>query len=206
LIEDILGDIEESKQVYILYPTSFQMNAVMVHVDPTDALTQGGSNWNPETNSPHPVHMYLKYLEGRMQNACKPYPDLNWLPKAQIGAIVTSMQIDSGIPDCYQDKLDVFSEELARILPQNSEHDHAINLEDGKTLPQMPIYNLLQRELEILRAYLDSSLKKGWIRPSKLSAGAPILFVPKADGTMRLCVNYRGLNRATSRTDTLELF
>jgi hypothetical protein len=44
---------------------------------------------------------------------------------------------------------------------------------------------------------LDSSLEKGWIRPSKSPAGAPILFVPKADGTLRLCADYRGLNRAT---------
>jgi hypothetical protein len=71
------------------------------------------------------------------------------------------MQINSRIPDYYQDELDVFSKELASILPQNSEHNHVIDLEDGKIPLQMPIYNLLQRELEILRAYLDSSLKKG---------------------------------------------
>jgi hypothetical protein len=44
---------------------------------------------------------------------------------------------------------------------------------------------------------LDSSLEKGWIRPSKSPAGAPILFIPKVDGMMQLCIDYRGLNRAT---------
>jgi hypothetical protein len=47
----------------------------------------------------------------------------------------------------------------------------------------------------ILREYLDSSLEKGWIRNSKSPAGAPILFVLKSDGSLRLCVDYRGLNK-----------
>jgi hypothetical protein len=118
------------------------MNAVMVKVNPTNTPTQGGGDQNPATNPPDPVHVYLRYLEDRMQNACEPHPDLYWLPKAQIGTMVASMQIDSRIPDCYQDELDVFSEELASVLPQNSEHDHAIDLEDSKTPLQMPIYNL----------------------------------------------------------------
>ena len=64
-------------------------------------------------------------------------------------------------------------------------------------MPNLPIYNLSRKELDILREYLDTALEKGWIRPSKSPAGAPILFVPKADGTMRLCVDYRGLNKVT---------
>jgi hypothetical protein len=65
-IEDILSDIEEGEQIYTLQPTSFQMNAVMVKVDPTDTPTQGGGDRNPATNPPDPVHMYLRYLEDRM--------------------------------------------------------------------------------------------------------------------------------------------
>jgi hypothetical protein len=48
-----------------------------------------------------------------------------------------------------------------------------------------------------LREYLDTALKKGWIRVSKLLYVALILFVPKKDGGDRLCVNYRGLNKVT---------
>jgi hypothetical protein len=51
--------------------------------------------------------------------------------------------------------------------------------------------------LDILREYLDIAQEKGWIRPSKSPVGASILFVLKADGTMRLCVDYRGLNKVT---------
>jgi len=111
-------------------------------------------------------------------------------------AAVVPDEVRDTLPEQYWDYEDVFSKYLAGALPQHSEYDHAIETE-GKTPPHLPIYNLSQKELGILREYLDSSLTKGWIRESKSPAGAPILFVPKADGTMRLCVDYRGLNKIT---------
>jgi len=48
-----------------------------------------------------------------------------------------------------------------------------------------------------LREYLDSALAKGWITPSTSSAGASILFMLKKDSSLRLYVDYRGLNKVT---------
>ncbi|KAH0603716.1 uncharacterized protein H6S33_007375, partial [Morchella sextelata] len=70
-------------------------------------------------------------------------------------------------------------------------------LEEGKRPPYGPIYGLSQIELKALREYLDENLPKGFIRASESPAGAPILFVKKSDGTLRLCVDYRGLNAIT---------
>ena len=65
--------------------------------------------------------------------------------------------------------------------------------------PVGPIYNLSSHELRALRAYIDAALEKGWIRHSISPAGAPILFVLKKDGGLRLCVDYRALNKVTRK-------
>ena len=49
----------------------------------------------------------------------------------------------------------------------------------------------------MLKEYIKTALNKGWIRPSKSSARAPILFILKKDGSLRLYVNYRRLNELT---------
>ena len=52
-------------------------------------------------------------------------------------------------------------------------------------------------ELETLKAYIETNLANGFIRPSKSPTGAPILFDQKSDGSLRLCVNYRSFNILT---------
>jgi hypothetical protein len=54
-------------------------------------------------------------------------------------------------------------------------------------------------ELEVLRTYIDENLASGFIRHSKSPAAAPIFFVKKKDGSLRLVVDCRGLNKVTVR-------
>ena len=54
-------------------------------------------------------------------------------------------------------------------------------------------------ELEVLRPYIEENLANGFIRHSKSPAGAPIFFLKKKDGSLRLVVAYRGLNKVTIR-------
>jgi transposase InsO family protein len=102
------------------------------------------------------------------------------------------------LPGWLSEEADVFDAEKASILPPHNRYDHAIDLDGGEP-PYGPLYNLSVSELKALREYLDDAQAKGWIRPSVSAAGAPILFVPKKDGSLRLCVDYRGLNRVTKK-------
>ncbi|GBG65203.1 hypothetical protein CBR_g49995 [Chara braunii] len=52
-------------------------------------------------------------------------------------------------------------------------------------------------ELDELRLQLKELVEKGWIRPSVSPYGSPVLFVPKKGGTLRMCIDYRGLNVIT---------
>ncbi len=97
----------------------------------------------------------------------------------------------------YRDLADVFSPSNANSLPTHRDEDHAIELEPEKTPPFGPLYNLSEYQLKMLHEYINENLANGFIQPSKSSAGAPVLFTLKPDGTLQLCVNYRGLNCMT---------
>lgn len=111
--------------------------------------------------------------------------------------ISSEPQLASKLPQSLQHHLDVFAAINAKKLAPHRDTDLAIDLEPGKEPPYGPIYPLSQTELAALREFLEENLAKGFIRESKSPAGAPILFAPKKDGSLRLCVDYRGLNAIT---------
>ncbi len=71
---------------------------------------------------------------------------------------------------------------------------HTIELIKEKQPSYEPIYTFSLVELETLKVYIITQLKTGFIWPSKWPADAPILFDKKSDGSLCLCVDYRGLN------------
>jgi hypothetical protein len=95
------------------------------------------------------------------------------------------------LPEIYREWASVLSEEEINRLPDHTEYDHRIELVEGAVPPFGPIYPL--SEMQTLREYLRKELAAGKIRRSQSPAGAPIISVPKPDGSMRLCVDYRGL-------------
>lgn len=105
----------------------------------------------------------------------------------------------SGLPSTYHDFADVFSERSAYNLAPHREFDLKIETIDGAVPPIGHVYSLSANELTALRKFLDENLKAGFIYPSTSSHGAPILFAKKKDGSLRLCVDYRGLNLITKK-------
>src|SRR5213078_3120564 len=91
----------------------------------------------------------------------------------------------------------VFREGLLPHLPPTRSVDHQIPLKPDMPPPFRGIYRLSQMELQELKCQLDQLLKDGKISPSTSPYGAPVLFVKKKDGTLRMCIDYRALNSQT---------
>src|ERR1700676_1220663 len=92
---------------------------------------------------------------------------------------------------------DVFPDDLPCGLPPKREIDHRIQLEPGQNPPSRPPYRMSQTEMDELKKQLSELMEKGYIQESKSPYGAPVLFVKKKDGTMRMCIDYRALNKIT---------
>ena len=91
---------------------------------------------------------------------------------------------------------DVFPEELPG-LPPPREIEFTIEVYPGTEPISIAPYRMAPLELKELRKQLDELLSIGFIRPSTSPWGAPVLFVKKKDNTLRLCIDYRKLNRVT---------
>lgn len=92
---------------------------------------------------------------------------------------------------------DVFPEELPKELPPSRSVDHKIELLPGSTPPSRPTYQLSLAEMDELKRQINDLLSRGFIQPSKSPYGAPVLFVKKKEGDLRMCVDYRALNKQT---------
>ncbi|XP_070013504.1 uncharacterized protein [Nicotiana sylvestris] len=118
-------------------------------------------------------------------------------------ATITSLEEDKSfqetllpcIEKLLEENKDVMPEELPKYLPSRREVDHKIELEPWAKPPAFAPYHMAPPELEELKKQLKELLDAGHIRPSKAPFGAPVLFQKKKDGSLRLCINYRALNK-----------
>ena len=91
---------------------------------------------------------------------------------------------------------DVFPEELPG-MPPDRDIEFVIDLVPGTAPIAKRPYRMAATELAELKKQLEELQRIGFIRPSSSPWGAPVLFVKKKDGSMRLCVDYRALNEVT---------
>ncbi|MCO5605121.1 hypothetical protein L7F22_059301 [Adiantum nelumboides] len=99
-------------------------------------------------------------------------------------------------PDWLKEYADVFPEDLTN-LPPYREVDHEIETIPGCEPVSKRPYKMSLPEAIELKEQLKQLIEQGFIRPSTSPWGAPILFQKKKDGSLRLCINYRGLNQVS---------
>ena len=89
-----------------------------------------------------------------------------------------------------QEFKDVFSDEILGIPPKR-DIDFTIELVLGEALVSRAPYRMSTLEMLELKMELEELLEKKYIRSSVSPWGAPVLFLKKKDGTLRLCIDYR---------------
>ena len=107
------------------------------------------------------------------------------------GALVDEIPVVREFPDVFPDDIEG--------LPPDKEVEFTIDLIPGTEPISIPPYKMAPAELRELKDQLEELLSKGFIWPSISPWGAPVLFMKKKDGSLRLCIDYRQLNRVTIR-------
>ncbi|XP_020702028.1 uncharacterized protein LOC110113693 [Dendrobium catenatum] len=92
---------------------------------------------------------------------------------------------------------DILPEELPAELPLLRKIQHQIDFTPGATLPNLPHYRLNPKKQMILQELIDDLLQKQLIQVSLSPCAVPTLLVPKKDGTWRMCIDSRAVNKIT---------
>ena len=95
----------------------------------------------------------------------------------------------------------VFPDELPPEPPPSDRLHHAIDLVPNYVIPPRRLYRQTPSELAETKRQIEEYLNAGHVRPSSSPFGAPVLLVKKKDGSMRMCVDYRGLNDITEKNN-----
>ncbi|CAI7899259.1 unnamed protein product [Closterium sp. NIES-54] len=95
---------------------------------------------------------------------------------------------------------DIMPDDLPASVPPARTHEHEIVEEPGAKPVSRAPYRLSPTELTDMKKQIEYLLDRQLIRPSTSPYGAPVLFTPKPDGSLRMCINYRTLNKQTALT------
>jgi len=176
-------------------PSALRLDDTSVLFPSLTDSPQAASLWAPPITLMNDA-AFLKacQLDGSQQFSVQLKPDGSFR-----AASVNAAPDLSSVPEAYHDFADIFSKVKASILAPYREYNLKIELEEGAPLPPSRLYSLSPIKLETLQGFIYENLCFGFIHLTSSSHAAPVLFVKKQDGSLRLCVNYRELNKISKK-------
>ena len=117
---------------------------------------------------------------------------------------INSLQYNKGYDNVYNilslkyhDFTDIFQTAEKQSLSEKSSHDHVIDLELSQQPSFRKLYSMFSVKLNVLKVYLDNTMKADIIHKSILSAASPVMFMSKLNSSLQLVIDYRCLNSIT---------
>ncbi|KAL4291907.1 hypothetical protein GQ457_14G013620 [Hibiscus cannabinus] len=101
------------------------------------------------------------------------------------------------IVSLLQEFEDLFPKKIPSGLPPIRGIEHQIDFEPGAVIPNRPAYRSNPEETKELQRQVSELMEKGYVRESLSPCAMPVLLVPKKDGSWRMCVDCRAVNKIT---------
>ncbi|CAI7757727.1 unnamed protein product, partial [Closterium sp. NIES-54] len=108
-----------------------------------------------------------------------------------------SSELPAAVKEVLEQYKDIMPDDLPAGVPPARTHEHEIMEEPGAKPVSRAPYRLSPTELTDMKKQIEYLLDRQLIRPSTSPYGAPVLFTPKPDGSLRMCIDYRALNKQT---------
>ncbi|CAM8953952.1 unnamed protein product [Rhodiola kirilowii] len=203
--DEVLCDVAEMSACHLLLGRPWQFDRDAMHKGRENVYVFTKENvriiLNPQTDTSCPVlsHQPQTLLLSSREAFFAEAKDATVLY-----ALVVSPSIDTvptKLPEVVQSLLqgftDIILEELPSGLPPMRDIQHHIDLVPGASLPNLPHYRMSPLEHDVLQQQVNELLQKGLIRESMSPCAVPALLVPKKDGSWRMCIDSRAINKIT---------